>query len=210
MESMKNNIYVLSGPSGVGKSTIAKKLLAGIDNLKKTISYTTRTKRTDEVDGEDYHFIDEIEFKRKIDNQEFIEWVQIYNNYYGTTFSSIKKMLSKSDLLMVIDMIGAKNIKNYHPENSVLTYILPPSLEELKNRLHHRANKTPEENPDKRFIAAKEEIKRLSQSKSFYDYTLVNDCKDECYKKIKSIIDVTWYKSGHEKELLKSLLNNSI
>jgi len=188
MKEPCNHLFIISGPSGVGKSTLASKLLNDIPSLKKSISYTTRSRRDNEVDGVDYHFVGVEEFKRKIANQEFIEWVEIYGNYYGTTYSSLRRMLAENDLLMVIDVIGAKNIKRKYPAVSVLTYILPPSLEELERRLLTRACNTTKEDLERRLTSAKEELKMLAGEDSCYDYVIKNDDFDRCYERLKSII----------------------
>ncbi|MBU1628083.1 guanylate kinase [bacterium] len=203
---MRNNIYVLSGPSGVGKSTMAQKLLSNIDNLKRTISYTSRLKRADEVDGVDYHFIHETEFKEMIEKGEFIEWVQVYDNYYGTAFSTLRKMLSETDLLMVIERRGARNIKEHFPENAILTYILPPTFDELKRRLLNRGCNTSKKDIKERLSEAKEEIKSLMSSDSVYDYAVINDKFEGCIENIVSIIKATRCRLGQIKSILEILI----
>jgi len=207
VNDIKHNIYILSGPSGVGKSTIANRLLSDKSDLKKSISYTTRKKRDMEVDGVDYHFIEKSAFEGKKANGEFIEWVEIYNNRYGTTFESLDVMMSKTDLLMVIDMVGARNIKIHYPSNSVLIYLLPPSFEELENRLLNRGCNTSKKDIEKRFSAAKEELKLLLDQ-SYYDYSVINNHFEDCFKEVLSIIEVSKSRSILMKDFVNSLLKD--
>jgi guanylate kinase len=205
MKNSENNIFVLSGPSGVGKSTLAEKLLTDLDRLKKTISFTTRIKRASEIDGVDYHFIDEPEFKKMVENNEFIEWIQVYNNYYGTAISTLKKMLVKTDILMVIEMNGAKNIKKYFPHNAILIYMLPPSLDELEKRLFNRGCNTSKKDITKRLSSAKDEIKRLTSPIAFYDYAVINDEFSRCFDKISSIIIASRSRLTHMTDYIEFL-----
>jgi guanylate kinase len=205
MNIYKKNIYILSGPSGVGKSTIANRLLSVKTDIVKSISYTTRQKRISEVDGVDYYFIGKNDFDKMVEKGEFIENVTIYNNNYGTTFSSLDKMLSENHSLMVIDMIGAKNIKIHYPQNSVLIYILPPSYEELENRLMTRGCNTSKCDLEERLDAAKEELKNLLEE-SYYDYAIINDTFDDCFKRVISTIDVSTHKLCNMTDIIGTLI----
>lgn len=175
-------IFVLSAPSGTGKTTICEILIRSLPNLKMSISHTTRKPRTGERDGIDYFFIDKEVFETMIKNDDFIEWAEVYGNFYGTSKKIINELLqSGNDILLDIDIQGAKNIKKTYPD-SVLIFILPPSLEELEKRLKYRKEEI--DTIKMRLNKAKEEI---SQYK-IYDYLVVNDDLDKAVKEILCII----------------------
>lgn len=165
----RGNIFVISAPSGAGKTTLCERLLKVLPDLKMSVSHTTRKPRPGEKDGVNYFFVDKKTFEEMIANEEFIEWAEVYGNFYGTSKKVIFDLIKEGyDILLDIDTQGAKNIRKLYPE-SVLIFILPPSLEELQRRLLLR-----NENKDiieKRLSKACEEI---SQYK-FYDYIVIND-----------------------------------
>lgn len=178
----KGLIIVLSAPSGTGKSTICERLLKSLPNLKMSISYTTREPRPGEIDGVHYYFIDREKFEEMIKRDEFVEWAQVYGNYYGTSKSIINEIVeSGKDVLLDIDTEGAKNIKKLFPE-SVLIFILPPSIEELKRRLKNRGELP--ETIAKRLLKVGEEVSQYR----FYDYLVVNDDLGRALEDIISII----------------------
>jgi guanylate kinase len=185
MNSVGNHIYVISGPSGVGKTTLSNRLLSSIDHITRSISFTSRDKRSDEVDFKDYFFIGKDDFIKKIEKGDFIEWVKIYENYYGTDTDSLHELLSnKNDVLMVIEPHGAFKIKEIFNDKSVLIYILPPDELELKRRLENRAPMTPHENLAKRLGSVNDEMKLVSR----YDHAIININLDDCFEKLKNII----------------------
>ena len=179
---IKGKIVVVSGPSGVGKGTICKKIMELI-NAKFSVSTTTRSPREGEVEGKDYFFVTKDEFKRKIAEGEFLEY-NIYNdNYYGTSKQVIFDMINNGvNALLEIDVNGAFNIKKKFPE-ALLIYIAPPSMEVLRQRLIDRGTEevTVIEN---RLKIAEEELKRVD----FYDYVIVNDDLDEAVSQVKDCI----------------------
>lgn len=170
MEIYKRGIiFVISAPSGTGKTTLCERLLKILPDLKMSISHTTRQPRPYEKNGIDYFFVDEKNFKKMIANDEFIEWAEVYGNFYGTSKKVIFDLIKEGyDILLDIDTQGAKNIRKLYPD-SVLIFILPPSLEELEKRLLLRNEDR--DIIDKRLSKASQEI---SQYK-FYDYIVIND-----------------------------------
>ena len=135
MIERKNLLFVISAPSGTGKTTVSTKILKEIDGLIPSVSHTTRSPREGEINGKDYCFISREEFKRKIGAKEFVEWNDYNGNYYGSSFENIEKAekLNK-DLLFVIEVNGAGNIKKRH-NNGIYIFILPPSINTLRERL---------------------------------------------------------------------------
>ncbi|MEG1312588.1 MAG: guanylate kinase [Romboutsia sp.] len=196
MLKRKGLLLVVSGPSGAGKGTICKDLLKENNQIKLSVSATTRKPRTGEVDGVNYFFIEKDKFTNMIENGEFLEYAQIYDNFYGTPKAAIIECLEKGqDVVLEIEMQGAKQIKEVYPEG-VFIFVLPPSLEELKNRIVGRGTESKEE-IDKRFSCAFEEINQIVN----YDYFVINKDVSASVKDIESIISaeknkVTRYKNN--------------
>ncbi len=164
-------LLVLSSPSGGGKSTISKRLLDKFINLKFSISATTRKIREGETNGIQYYFIEINEFLSKINNNEFVEYEKIFDNYYGTLKSEIEKQINDNFCLIFdIDVKGALNLKKIYPNDSVLIFIAPPSLEVLEQRLRNRQTES-EEQLKTRLNRAEME---LSYSNEF-DFVVIND-----------------------------------
>ena len=183
MVKRKGLLLVVSGPSGAGKGTICKALLNKNDQIKLSVSATTRKPRTGEVDGVNYFFIEKEKFTTMIDNGEFLEYAQIYDNFYGTPKAAIMECLEKGqDVILEIEMQGASQIKEVCPDG-VFIFVLPPSLEELKNRIVGRGTETAEE-IEKRFSCAFDEINKIVD----YDYFIVNDDVEKSVKQVESII----------------------
>jgi guanylate kinase len=180
---MPGQIYVVSGPSGVGKSSIIQAVRQSIDGLGYSVSHTSRKPRGREVNGVDYHFVDREAFRRMIDQGGFVEWAKVYNDYYGTSLLSLQSQILKGlDVIMDVDIQGAKNIKKAF-EESVLIFILPPSLETLRKRLGHRGT------DDERVIRKRiEKASKEIQSCVWYDYLVFNDRLEEAVEETKSII----------------------
>lgn len=179
----KGNLIVISGPSGAGKGTICKALLEREDNLYISVSATTRSPRKGEVDGVNYYFLTQEEFKKKVDNNEFLEWAEVHGNYYGTPKFNVEEMINEGkNIILEIDVQGALNVKK-NCENGVFIFILPPSMEELKRRIIARGSETPE-SLIKRFKTAYEEINYISK----YNYAVVNDDLEEAVKKVQNIL----------------------
>lgn len=176
-------LFILSGPSGVGKGTVLAKLRADFQDINCSISATTRECREGEVDGEDYYFLSEAEFMEMRKNGEFIEWAKVHNNYYGTPRTYVNKCLKNNkDVILEIDIQGAKQVRKKYPD-SVLIFLLPPSLKELKNRLDKRGSES-EKSKEIRLKNARDELKATVN----YEYEVVNNEVDKTVANIKNII----------------------
>ncbi|MBO8158524.1 guanylate kinase [Thermosyntropha sp.] len=176
-------LFVISGPSGVGKGTIREALLKRMDDLKVSISATTRPPRPGEVDGKDYFFLNQEQFKKMIEEDNFLEWAKVYQNLYGTPRDFVLENLEKGqDVLLEIDIQGAMQVKNKMPEG-VFIFIYPPDIATLSKRLCGRG-KDSIESIKHRLAACEEELKHAK----YYDYVVVNDDLDVAVKKTEAII----------------------
>jgi guanylate kinase len=180
---MTGQLFVISGPSGAGKSTVIRHLMERMDRLEYSVSHTSRAPREGERDGVHYHFVDADTFRRMIDEGAFVEWARVYRDYYGTSFSSLRGLTERGlDVVMDADSQGAANIRKHFRE-SVLIFLLPPSLEELERRLRERA--TDDEGVIRaRFEKASGDIRNCA----WYDYIVINDDLDEAIREAESII----------------------
>ena len=186
MPSQNDGVMViLSSPSGAGKTTLVK-MLSKLDNFNISISHTTRQPRQSEISNKDYFFVNEVEFKRLIKNEEFLEYAKVFNNFYGTTRTPVIDKLNKGkNILFDIDWQGADQIKNKKLDYKLITFfILPPSKEELFDRLSNRDMK------DK--LIVEERMKQFERDVLHwinYDYVVINDNLEKCFSKIKNLID---------------------
>ncbi|HIP93172.1 MAG TPA: guanylate kinase [Desulfurobacteriaceae bacterium] len=180
---MKGLLLVISGPSGVGKTSLVKKFLEEFKSeVIFSISCTTRKPRPGEVHGKDYFFVDQKTFEKMIEKDELLEWANVHGNYYGTLKSFVyENLLKGKSVLLDIDPHGAFQIKQ-KIRDSVLIFILPPSWDELKKRLQKRKSES-ESEIQKRLRRAREEIKFCKD----YDYLIVNDRLEKAYEVLKSI-----------------------
>ncbi len=180
----KGSLIVISGPTCAGKGTICKELLKVNNNLWRSISYTSRPKRGNEIDGVDYYFVTKEEFEEKIKNDDMLEYAKVhYNDYYGTPREHIKEKLEKGyDVILEIDIQGAIQIKE-KVKDAIFIFILAPSMEEIKNRLIKRGFENNEQMIE-RFKTAYREINELTK----YNYVVVNDDLNEAVNKVNSII----------------------
>ena len=180
---MTGRLFVISAPSGAGKTTIVEALRQRFKDLAYSISHTTRLPRRGEVDGKDYHFLTRAAFKEMVAGKCFVEWAEVYGNLYGTNFSTLEKKISSgSDILLDLDIQGGENIRN-HFKNSVLIFLLPPSLKTLENRLKKRGTDS-EEVIDRRMGEAVSDIRNCS----WYDYLIINDDLETAIRETVSII----------------------
>ncbi|UCF29917.1 MAG: guanylate kinase [bacterium] len=180
----KGILFVLSSPSGGGKTTLAHKLQVSMEDLALSVSHTTRKPRAGEADGADYHFVSRKRFQEMIDNGEFVEWAEVHGNLYGTGRKEIDDTLRKgTDVLLDIDVQGARQIVGTFKE-SILIFILPPSDEEWLERLRGRGTES-EAELKRRIEGAKQE--RLAMM-PYYDYAVLNDVLDDAADALRSII----------------------
>lgn len=178
----KGTVLIISAPSGAGKTTICRRLLAQRKDLRYSVSCTTRQPRPGERNGKAYHFLDREEFKRRITRHEFLEYAHVHDEYYGTPRAFIEETVSSGkNVVLAIDVQGALNIRRKMP-SVVLVFVMPPSVEELRARL--AARKDHQESVAKRVAAARAEMAAAKD----YDYVVVNDDLDAAVAQIDSIL----------------------
>ncbi len=184
MERYKGNLIVVAAPSGGGKTSLIQKLLSILDNLEVSISHTTRLARPGEVNGEDYFFIDKRQFTSMINKDEFIEHALVFGQHYGTSKQQVEQKLEAgTDILFDIDWQGAEQIKQHFTDDVVTIFILPPSLDVLRDRLKQRKQDT-DDVVQARMEKAQDEMKHYKA----FDYVIINDDFDQAVKELTSIV----------------------
>lgn len=178
-------LLIFSAPSGSGKTTIVKHLLNTFNSLSFSISATSRKRREGEVDGVNYYFLTPDEFRKKIENHEFVEWEEVYpNQYYGTLKSELERIwAAKKHVIFDVDVIGGMNIKKMYPERALAVFVKPPSVEELEQRLINRHTED-RENLRRRIEKAEQELKFHDQ----FDLILINDDLEQAKKEAVEIV----------------------
>ena len=184
-------IFVVSAPSGAGKTTLCKQLVKTVDNIRTSVSFTTRQPRPGEIPDEDYSFVVEKEFSAMIDRGDFVEWARVHGNFYGTSRLKLEELVGAGyDVLLDIDTQGARQIRKVF-DNAVSIFILPPSMKELKHRLEGRMSNSAED-MNRRLQRAVDEIREYKM----YDYVIVNDIINTSLKKLEAIIIAERLRSG--------------
>ncbi|MES2700308.1 MAG: guanylate kinase [Pseudomonadota bacterium] len=191
-------MFILSSPSGTGKTTIARMLLDEVDGIGMSVSVTTRPMRPGEVDGRDYHFVDGETFNRMVDEGEFLEWASVFGHCYGTPKAQIKAGLKDGrDFLFDIDWQGTQQLYQRMETDVVRVFLLPPSIAELEHRLRSRATDS-EEVIRGRMERARAEISHWDG----YDYVVVNNDIGECYAKVRTILEAERMKRARQTGLV--------
>lgn len=177
-------MFVVSSPSGAGKTTLSRRLIAEVPGVRMSVSATTRAPRPGEADGVDYHFCSVSQFQKMIDDDEFLEWARVFRNYYGTPRSEVEARLSAGeDVVFDVDWQGARALKTIRPGDVVSVFILPPSLAQLKMRLEGRPGAS-EDSVQSRLNGAGQDILRWGE----YDYAIVNDTLDKAFDDLRAIL----------------------
>ena len=178
-------LLIISSPSGAGKTTLTRDLLAHFSDLTFSVSHTTRTPRSTEVDGRDYYFVSRPQFDELVEARAFVEWAEVHGNRYGTSLAELERARSerKRGIVFDVDHQGARQIRAVRPD-AVGVFVLPPTLEDLKHRLRGRASDD-EETIERRFNKARSEI----ETYGFFDYIVVNDDLERAKHRMRSIIE---------------------
>jgi guanylate kinase len=197
MSVKRGNLIVFTGPSGVGKGTVVKRLFSNISNIEFSISVTTRKQRDNEIHGKNYFFTDREDFEELIANDKLLEHAEFVGNYYGTPKDFVEDRLRKGiDVFLEIEVQGALQVKNKFPE-AVMLFLMPPNFEALEERLIKR-NTEPMEIIKKRLVKAKEEMKQID----LFDYRVTNDDPERAAKELKEIIELQRVPPVTEKKTL--------
>ena len=180
----ENIMVILSSPSGVGKTTITKKIQQKYQSFKISVSHTTRSPRSNEVEGVDYYFVSHENFEKLIKEKKFYEYAKIFENFYGTLKNNVDEIIQCNDLLFDIDWQGTKQLSKFKNLKLIKIYLITSNKNDLKKRLIKRNQNTKEE-IEKRFNAFDEDIKHWND----YDYIIINENLDVCFKQIENIIN---------------------
>ncbi|TFG64423.1 MAG: guanylate kinase [Nitrospirales bacterium] len=188
----KKLLIVVSGPSGVGKSTLCRHILQDIPDIRLSVSCTTRLPRPGETDGKEYRFISEEEFRANIEAHAFAEWAKVYDRLYGTPWKELEQEPGvHTDILLDIDVQGARQVMKTL-KKAVTIFILPPSLETLRTRLAGRGTDSSEEQ-SRRFQKSQDEMKNYSE----YQYTIRNETLDQAIRELRAVIVAERVKTSH-------------
>ncbi len=199
---MPGNLFIVSAPSGAGKTSLVAALLSSTPGIALSISYTTRPPRTGEVNGKDYHFVSRETFVEMAGRGDFLESAEIYGNLYGTSQSWIKSEIdSGRDILLEIDWQGAAQVRRFFPE-CISIFILPPSIQALEDRLRGRG-KDSAEVIARRMQAARNEISHVSE----FDYVIINNTLDEAAQQLRSVVIAARVRRDHQLALHPELID---
>ncbi|MBV7258010.1 guanylate kinase [Erythrobacter crassostreae] len=191
-------LFILSSPSGAGKTTLSQMLLKADEEIKLSVSATTRPPRPGEQDGVHYHFVSDAQFDRMVEEDDFYEWAHVFNHRYGTPKGAIREALKDGqDFLFDIDWQGTQQLKQKDDQDVVTVFVLPPSLDELRRRLESRAQDSSDVIDD-RMERARAEISHWAE----YDYVVVNDSVDECFDRVREVLDAERMKRTRQTGLI--------
>lgn len=179
----RGRLFVVSAPSGTGKTTVVERVVQRLPDLALSRSYTSRAARAGEANGVDYNFISRDRFQQMIAADDFLEWADVFGNLYGTCASDVERQIGAGrDMVLVIDVQGARQVRQ-HYKDTVGVFVLPPSFEVLEQRLRGRS-KDPEEAMQRRLLTARNEVAAFVE----YDYVIVNDELESCVERLRAIV----------------------
>jgi len=197
----KGTLYIISAPSGAGKTSLVRELVSSNEHIVVSVSHTTRAMRPGEQDGVDYHFVAKDAFLEMVDSSAFLEHASVFDNYYGTSQQHVEQQLQNGhDVILEIDWQGARQVRELFPE-SLSVFILPPSLEALKQRLNSRGQDS-EEIIERRMNDAVNEMSHYAE----FDYLLVNDDFDAALQQLRCIFSANRLRQLHQQRVLEKLL----
>ncbi len=189
-------IFIVSAPSGAGKTTISRAAIKALGGLTASVSLTTRARREGEVDGVDYSFVSENEFGRKVEAGELAEWAEVFGSRYGTRRAPLDKALAEGrDILLDIDIQGARQLRKSYPKDSVTIFVMPPSFAELEERLRRRGTET-EQAIAHRLKRAREEARAYPE----YDYLIVNADLKDSLSRLEAVVEAERQRVGRLRE----------
>jgi len=196
-------LFVISAPSGAGKTTLCKEIIDFFPSLRHSVSYTTRPQRPGEQDGIDYHFVTRTVFDAMVAQEAFAEWAEVHGNRYGTAIETLERFRSEgSDILLDIDCQGARQLKKSYRQG-VFIFVLPPSLTELQRRLHGRNTDSPEVIA-RRITNARDEIREAV----WYDYLVINDDFSQAFSELKSIVLAEGCRTSRRQAIISRILGS--
>ena len=207
MENRQGHLYIISAPSGAGKTSLIKALLKSVDRIKVSVSHTTRPRRPKEVDGVDYHYINVEQYQKMLAEGDFLEYAEVFGNHYGTSKKSVEELVDRgTDVILELDWQGARQIQKKMPK-AIRIFVLPPSLDALQQRLNDRAQDD-DSVIQKRMLEAKQEMSHYNE----YQFVIINDDFEVAFNELKSLVTAERLRlerqSFEHHDLINSLIND--